>query len=194
MLLAVLAAVVGLLVVSLLDNYLWRTLRVSSPAALEKKDWYQLFRQVGYLPMWLLISAALWLHDRKPRRAVLVFLSALLGGAAAELVKLATQRMRPGSQGDYVFRWATDSIPNADLLKGLGLASSHAGVAFGGAFMLAYLFPRVAPLAIGMALGCSLTRLLMGAHFATDVYVAALLSYAVFAGLRKLDLNLTPAT
>jgi membrane-associated phospholipid phosphatase len=60
--------------------------------------------------------------------------------------------------------------------------------------MLAYLFPRVAPLAIAMALGCSLTRLLMGAHFATDVYVAALLSYAVFACLRKLDLDLTPAT
>ena len=61
----------------------------------------------------------------------------------------------------------------------LGLPSSHAAVAFGGAFVLMYLFPRIWPIALAGAIGCGLTRLLAGAHFLTDVYAAAGLGYAV---------------
>jgi membrane-associated phospholipid phosphatase len=185
----VLALAAGLLILSLLDMALWRAMRVENLPALERKDWYQVLRQCGSLLPWLIVAGALWLHDRGPRRALLLAGGATLGGAAAEVVKLITQRLRPGDSGEYVFRWMVDGLPNGHLVKGVGLASSHAGVAFGAAFMLAYLFPRVGPLAVGLAIACSVTRLLAGAHFATDVYVAAALSYAVVLGLRRLDGN-----
>jgi hypothetical protein len=115
----------------------------------------------------------------------MLFASAGLGGLAAEVVKLLTHRYRPGESGEYMFGWAMDG----DRGPGIGLASSHAGVAFGAAFMLARLFPGTGCVAVALAVGCGVSRLLVGAHFATDVYVAACLSYGVAAGLWKATRN-----
>lgn len=112
---------------------------------------------------------------------LLLITSSGLGGLAAELLKQLTHRFRPGETGEYFFGWAT-----GERGPGFGLASSHAGVAFGAAFMLARLYPRTTPLGLALALGCSATRLLTGAHFATDIYAAAIMSYAVAAALWRL--------
>ncbi len=186
---AALAGAVGLLVVSLADHWLWRALKVESN--LNVHDWYQLLRQAGYLPLWLVVAAALWFHDRAGRRGRLLALSALGGGGAAELLKLLVQRLRPGQTGEYLFGWSLRGLetPGAHALLGTGngTASSHAGVAFGAAFMLSYLFPGARPVFMSVAVACGVTRLMAGAHFASDVYSAALMSYAVFVGLRGLD-------
>jgi membrane-associated phospholipid phosphatase len=187
-----LAGMVGLLVLTVFDTALWELLKVDDPRALERRDWYQVFRQSGSLVPWLILAAALWLHDRTFRRARLLTAAVVFAGAASEGVQLLTQRHRPGSQGDYAFGWQTHALPNGELVTGLGLASSHAGVAFGAAFMLAYLFPRTAPVGLALAVGCSITRIAMGAHFVTDIYVAALLSYAVVAIIRRLDALWSP--
>jgi membrane-associated phospholipid phosphatase len=50
-------------------------------------------------------------------------------------------------------------------------------VAFAAAATLARLFPEASILWYGLALGCALTRVASGAHFMSDVVVAALVGY-----------------
>jgi membrane-associated phospholipid phosphatase len=57
----------------------------------------------------------------------------------------------------------------------MGIPSSHAAVAFGGAFMLLRLFPGAGIIALLGATGCATTRILLGAHYLSDVLVAAAL-------------------
>lgn len=201
----IVAALAGLVVVSLLDRTLYFALRwESSPGErrLEIRDWYQFLRQVGYLPAWLVLAAAVALFESKAarragagrpadgsarRRAAALALAPMLAGVAAEMLKLVIGRERPeGPDGvfqGYVFRPLLDGFRDG---SNLGLPSSHAAVAFGGAFVLARIFPGVGPVAVAMAAGCGLTRLLAGAHFASDVFAAAVIAYACAAGVARL--------
>jgi membrane-associated phospholipid phosphatase len=183
------ALALGLLVLSLYDRAIWQALLLDPDKSLERKDWWQLFRQFGSLLFWLLLGACLILHDahvartKHPgdalakagalHRGLMVILAAGLSGGAAELLKGISQRARPGETGFYRFGWIEGDV------GGFGLASSHAGTAFGGAIMLGWFFPALRwPLLI-IALMCAMTRMIVGAHYATDVYVAVVLSYAV---------------
>jgi membrane-associated phospholipid phosphatase len=182
----------GLLALTFADKWIWAHARVRDVEGIQKKDWYQFLRQLGSLYVWGAAGLIMIVYEASARRreqpgrgrrwsmnGVLLIAAAALGGAAAEVVKIATHRYRPGESGDYLFSWAMDGERG----PGFGLASSHAGVAFGAAFMLARLFPGTGCVAAALAVGCGVSRLLVGAHFATDVYVAACLSYGVAAGL-----------
>jgi membrane-associated phospholipid phosphatase len=68
--------------------------------------------------------------------------------------------------------------------SGLGLPSSHAAVAFAAGFMVWFVYPRAGPVALAVAAGCGLTRMLAGAHFGTDVFVAGVVGYAIARLLR----------
>jgi membrane-associated phospholipid phosphatase len=184
---------VVLVALSILDARLWHALNVDpQKEQLPRKDWWQALRQLGYLPVWLFVGLCLALHDRwRARgyagwihRGAMVFLAAGLSGAGAELVKAIVRRGRPSGDGSYRYEWF-EPVTN-----GLGLASSHAAVAFGGAIMLGWFFPMLrAPLLLA-ACGTGLTRLLVGAHYATDVFVALLIAYGVCRGLwRVFGLN-----
>ena len=135
---------------------------------------------MGFLPLWLVAALALALHDRATmgyRRGALLAASATLGGIAAELLKLVFRRLRPAAQdGEYAFRAFTDRPFSTG---GLALPSSHALVAFGAAAMLSRLFPRARVVWWGVAWGCALTRVAAGAHFLSDVVVAAVVGWLV---------------
>lgn len=105
------------------------------------------------------------------RRGLLLFWSAALGGAVAELLKLTLRRGRPAlTDGVHVFRpWGDRPFSTAEV----GLPSSEAAVAFAAAAMLARLFPEASVLWYGLALGCALSRVASGAHFMGDVVLAA---------------------
>lgn len=107
----------------------------------------------------------------------MLFWSAALGGAVAELLKLTLRRERPAlTDGVHVFRpWGDRPFSTAEL----GLPSSEAAVAFAAAAMLARLFPEASVLWYGLALGCALSRVASGAHFMSDVVLAALVGYVV---------------
>jgi membrane-associated phospholipid phosphatase len=148
-----------------------------------------MLRVAGFVPLWALAGLALVLHDWPARaaaslraalwRGTLLFAAAAGGGIAAELLKLMLRRERPWAHdGAWVFRPLDERTLSTG---GLALPSSHAMVAFSAAAMLSRLFPRAAPVWYAFAAGCGLSRVLAGAHFVSDVVVAALAGWLVTA-------------
>jgi membrane-associated phospholipid phosphatase len=91
------------------------------------------------------------------------------------------RRLRPDSfDGLWVWRpWSEDPISGS----GLSLPSGHTATAFGAAWMLCLLFPRAAPVWMLLAIGCAVTRVINHSHFVSDVFISAMLSYAVARAL-----------
>jgi membrane-associated phospholipid phosphatase len=81
------------------------------------------------------------------------------------------RRERPNlHDGTYYWRSFTDHPWSTG---NIGLPSSHTMVAFAGAGMASYLFPRTWPAWMLLAAGCAFTRVAAGAHFLSDVVLAA---------------------
>lgn len=175
-------SVVAIAAAHLLDETAWRLVRLPS---VYDKDWGRLLRSMGFLPTWLLFALAYWLHQQgtATRRAHTTFLvlAPALGGLAAEILKLLFRRLRPDAEAfGYAFRPFTENFWSN---RGMGLPSSHALVAWAGAFALARLFPRARWVLYGLAAGCSLTRVMASAHYLSDTVVAACVGWGVVAML-----------
>jgi membrane-associated phospholipid phosphatase len=149
------------------------------------KDLGRLLRVMGFAGTWLALALAVgFQHDgTEParriarRRGWLIFWSPMLAGALAEVLKVLVRRERPAiNDGEYGFRpWDERTWSGA----GLAFPSSHAAVAFSGAFMLARVFPRARWVGFVLAVGCGITRIVARAHFVSDVAFAAGLGYLV---------------
>lgn len=165
----------------------------AAPRVYRPGDWGEFFHVVGTLPLWLAAALCVFLagrpHDPAPGRspreqAIWLLLIPTLAGAAAEAMKVFLGRDRPGPHGgEHVYR----PFFRADFFDAgnLGLPSSHAAVAFGGACALVALFPRTWPVAFLGAIGCAWGRVYAGDHFLTDVYVGALVGYGVSRLIRR---------
>lgn len=200
---------IGLLAASLLDGPAWRWLNVADESWLESRDWYQMLRQLGYLPVWIFVGVAYGLSDLYARRrgepdrgprSVMIILAPIVGGLLAEIVKRVVGRERPPAMPvmteqtplpaqpslEYVYKpfmsaWTDDS--------NLGIASSHTAVAFGALVMLGLMHRGARPVLWLLAFGCGLSRLLAGAHWLSDVYAGAALgaigAWAVWARMGR---------
>jgi membrane-associated phospholipid phosphatase len=179
-------ALVGFAILTPLDPWLWKVLKVENVQALIIRDIYQVFRQVGHLSVWLVLAIASWIllgHTQHRSRewfpsGLVLILSPLIAGGVSELAKRLIGRLRPGiadETGAYVFKPLFSAFTDD---SNLGIPSSHATVAFAGAFILMRLYPRLAPLALPLAIGCAMTRLLTGAHYCTDVWAGICIGYA----------------
>lgn len=178
-----LAAAVGIALSLVLDRWAFETL-VYPPV--HEKDWGRFLRSIGSLVFWVPLALAVWLEERargapRPRQAQWLVLAPGAAGLAAEVLKLLFRRERPSlHEGEWVFRSFAERPFST---SALGLPSSHVMVAFGGAAVLARLFPRTAPVAYALAAGCGLTRVLSRGHFLSDVVVGAVAGWAVGAWL-----------
>ena len=168
----------------------WVYQHVNDPKVYER-DWGRLLRVMGFLGTWAALALAVALHEgTEPmrraiarRRAWLLVGSAALGGIVAEFGKLLLRRERPQvHDGLYGFREFADRTWST---AGLALPSSHALVAFGGAAMLARLFPRARWVGYTLAIGCAATRVMARAHFVSDVTLAAGLGWLVAFALTR---------
>ncbi|MEO0511551.1 MAG: phosphatase PAP2 family protein [Planctomycetota bacterium] len=203
-----LAAGVAIVVVGLshlIDRAAWHALYDDD---IERHDWYQMLRAMGYMPVWLVVGAAMlgvgWTRrvSKRPgsseggrsrggwwRGGVGVAGSAVAAGVAAEGLKLLVGRERPAVIGEagrefqgFVFK-AWD--PSAGSFGGLtdsgnlGFPSSHTAVAVAGAVAVARVCPGAFWPLVLTAGGCGLTRLVHGAHFLSDVLAGAALGYAL---------------
>jgi membrane-associated phospholipid phosphatase len=180
---ALVAGALFFVIALFLDQWAWDHLRREG---IYDKDWGRLLRIMGFLPTWLAGAAALILHDHGGtpppshgpwRRGLLLALAPLAAGLICEVLKLLIRRERPGPHdGDYFFRaFDTDTWST----RGLGLPSSHAMVAFSAAAMLSFLFPRTWPVWWLLAAGAGYTRIAAGAHFLSDVALAAFAGWLV---------------
>lgn len=180
-------AIVAIVIAHLLDSWAYANVRVEDIYA---EDYGRMLRVMGFLPLWLLAATALWLQDRSPigrQRAQLLALAPIISGIAAELLKLIFRRERPGAHDGEYFLRAFDQRTFST--SGLALPSSHAMVAFGACFMLSRLFPRARVVWWLLGWGCALTRVAAGAHFLSDVVVAAAAAWFVVYALAESRLN-----
>lgn len=161
-------------------TYLW----LNAPTIYDS-DLGRLLRVTGFGGTWVLLAIAVRLQEggdptrrlAARRRAWLLFWSPTLAGALAEVLKLAIRRQRPAlHDGFYGFRPWDERTWNG---AGLAFPSSHTAVAFGGAAMLARLFPRARWVGYALAAGCAASRVLHRAHFVSDVVFAAGLGWLV---------------
>lgn len=171
--------IAAFLLFTLLDFPLLHLLYHKPLQHIEYHDWYRLLRIMGYMGTWFIVGAVYISHDRNRHRGLAIILSALIAGALAELLKLIVARERPSlnneiQPGLYHFRGLFAGFDDG---SNLGFPSSHAAVAFGGCLMLACFLPKAHTLLFCLALGCGITRMLSGAHFATDVFGGALLGW-----------------
>lgn len=196
---------IGLALAMCWDRAVYLHLRVGAHAAtaelaamaaegLERKAWYRFLWILGRAELWLVVAAAVLFADfgadrasskRGVRRAVFLTLCVAFSGGATEVAKLVFRRLRPDqTDGWYRFRPWSENFWSAE---NLGLPSSHAGVAFGAAFAMCWMWPRAAPVFIAAGVGCSLSRLLAGAHFLSDVLVGSAIAFFVVLGVYALD-------
>ena len=191
----------GFVLASLADDALYRAIdpSLASRERLDGAWWYFVLRNTGTLLTWLVLGIVILTVDQLrrrppnqpenlPIRGPYIAISAGIAGLAAELGKLIISRERPATiqtlesgvealvyQG-YQFRGLFAGFADG---SNLGLPSSHAATAAGGAFALAMVWPKLWPLALGVSVGCGVSRLLTGAHFASDVYAGIVLGWLV---------------
>lgn len=179
---------VAFTVACLADTWVYQ--QVNDPKVYER-DWGRLLRVMGFLGTWAAFAVAVALHEGTvplrralaKRRAWLLFSSAALGGIVAEIGKLLLRRERPEiHDGLHGFREFSDHTWST---SGLALPSSHVLVAFGGAAMLARLYPRARWVGYSLAIGCAVTRVMARAHFLSDVVLAAGLGWIVAFALTR---------
>jgi membrane-associated phospholipid phosphatase len=171
-------ALLAFLVASLVDG--WAFHHLQRPNVYDQ-DWGRALRSVGYWPLWMILSLALWLVDRKHgqgyRRAAFLAGSITVAGILGELLKLIVRRDRPGTfNGAYGFRAFSDHPFSS---RNFGMPSSHAVIAFSGAAALSILFPEATCVWYALAIGCGITRVLSGAHFVSDVVAGAAIGIGV---------------
>lgn len=170
-----------------LDRAAYQAAFVGDPRLndLEGRDWYRALRVAGTLWVWAPLCIAVFVQAREPsdRDGVVRTLgAAIVGGLAASIIEFVAGRLRPNQAGGaHVFRGIVGRFDNT---HDLAFPSSHAAVAFAAAFMVWRVWPRAGVVALVVACGCGWTRMLSGAHFATDVLGAAVLGYAVARLLR----------
>lgn len=138
----------------------------------------------GRIWIWLALAAVLvfrgWASPntarvrRGLREGVFVVLVPGLAGLAAEAVKIIVGRLRPEvHDGFYAFSWSLDP-------SGKGLASSHASVAIAAALAVGVLLPRWRVLLWPLAIACVLSRVLVGAHYASDIVAGTILGVLAY--------------
>lgn len=171
-------AVVVFLGASAIDPWVFH--HIQKPNVYDQ-DWGRALRSVGYWPLWMLLSLAMWLVDRKrgqgPKRAALLAGAVTVAGIIGEILKLLIRRERPGTlNGVYAFR-AFSHHPFSS--RNFGMPSSHAVIAFSGAAAMSILFPEATAVWYALAIGCGVTRILAGAHFLSDVVAGAAVGIGV---------------
>ncbi|MGH7581973.1 MAG: phosphatase PAP2 family protein [Gemmatimonadales bacterium] len=176
-----LISIAAIIVAHLLDRWAWQHL---VDRTVYDRDWGRMLRTAGFLPTWLIIAAGLWLSTRDTRGALRLALIPTAAGAICAVLQVLIRRERPGlHDGHYYFRAFTDRpFQGVDF----GLPSSHAIVAFAAAWVLCRMYPRGWPVWLGLAAGTAVSRVLAGAHFLSDVTVAAVAAYFVVAVLWRM--------
>ncbi len=195
----VIFAIVAFLLALALDGAVYRWISIDrstegehSPLwKLEQSQFYQFVRLVGFVPAWLAIAFAcdLVLRRRRPswdRSGVQtrddwvtpgMVVTIAVTGIGVALLKALIGRERPLiHDGDWFFKPFLRGFTDG---SNLSTPSSHAAIAFVGALVISRLRPGTGVIAIPLAIGCAYSRVLVGAHFLSDVVLGAIVAWVV---------------
>lgn len=171
----------------------WTADQLHPKWAIEQSQFYQMLRLIGFLPTWLAIALGIDLVRRRrlrdapiaanpasrDRGTVLpgMLVCLLAAGLLVELLKVLIGRERPNQHaGEWVFKPLLGGVTDG---SNLSTPSSHAAIALVGAFAMARLRPGSGVVAIPLAVGCASTRVLMGAHFLSDIVLSGVLAWLI---------------
>lgn len=174
--------VIAFAVLTVLDIPLAHILFNADRVHIQDSDLYRMLRVLGSFWTWLIVMWILRRHDREWDRAGSVFFAPLIAGLCSEGLKLVVARERP-VEGDflrpgwYSFNGLFSGFTEPNGGANLGFPSSHVAVAFAGLMVLAAWMPRARLILIALGIGTGLCRMLIGAHYATDVLAGALIGW-----------------
>jgi membrane-associated phospholipid phosphatase len=157
----------------------WRTIQppFGSQLYAHTESTWRALRDFGVPAEIILIVVLVWLYDQAGGRAVLLLGASVLGAGVVDLgVKSICGRMRPDMDligGANVWNWFRGFHTQADL----SFPSGHAVVAFSVAAVLCYLSPRGKVLFVVVAALVGFSRVVMQAHFYSDVIAGATIGW-----------------
>lgn len=169
----------ALLILIALDPFIAQAVHIENQQWVKSKDLYYTLRILGSAWIWIAVTLAFYLHDRVWDRAGSVFLGTLLAGLVAEFFKRAIPRSRPYNGEFIVPGWShwRPLFSGFENHRNLGMPSSHTAVAFAGCLVMAVFFPRARWVFWSLAIACGLSRMITGAHFASDVLVGGAIGW-----------------
>jgi len=157
----------------------WRTMTPPFGSRLyhDTETNWRVLRDVGVPAEVILIMILVWMYDPAGLRALLLILGGVLGAGVVDiLVKSVCGRMRPDMDvfgGANTWNFFRGFHSQADL----SFPSGHAVVAFSVAAALCYLSPRGRVLFVTVAALVGLSRVVMQAHFYSDVIAGATIGW-----------------
>jgi len=115
------------------------------------------------------------------------------GGLAADIVKLLIARDRPRAvdlASAHLWETFTGLFPFASAgSNGQSFPSAHTATAAGLAVGLTMLYPRGRWLFAALAVGVGVQRIMVAAHFPSDVFVGAVVGYGTASGVLALQFD-----
>lgn len=147
---------------------------------------WRVMRDLGEPVMTFILMFVVWVYDRRRLKAAVMLLGAtIVPGVVGWLLRASAGRFRPiNLDGANMWElWRGFATP-----RDLSWPSGHAALAFATAAALSYLSPTGRNMFIVIAVFCALSRVIMMAHFYSDVILGAAIGWTLGWGcMRVLD-------
>ena len=128
-----------------------------------------------YGAIWLALAVAAAVAWRRPWLVPAVLAAVVAADLTSSALKAAVDRDRPKSPGGVDTLVSTPTSGS--------FPSGHAATSFAAAIVLAFAFPRLAPLFLTLAAAIAFSRLYVGVHYPLDVLAGAALGAAIATAL-----------
>jgi membrane-associated phospholipid phosphatase len=145
---------------------------------------WRVMRDLGEPVMTFILMFVVWGYDRRRWKAAVMLLGAtILSGLVGWLLRASAGRFRPiNLDGANIWEFWRGFTTSRDL----SWPSGHATLAFATAAALSYLSPRGRKIFIVIAVFCALSRVVMMAHFYSDVILGGAIGWTLGWGFMRM--------